>query len=194
MTAKKPSSCLSCWCGVSHGLWVGTSSGFQSRAARRRTQHEHSKQHARLLVSSIPSHTSARTQGVYVLQDNAFKPLRSISTPGGPQETARAAKLVSVLFSPSCQAGHHGRGCPLSQRCSILGTAYIYSLISAHILTPLSSTQYLSYPIGIIRGALSRLGVPSAVVGETSQLPACTFHVKTSTTPAPAVQATGGRA
>ncbi|EPQ31542.1 uncharacterized protein PFL1_00875 [Pseudozyma flocculosa PF-1] len=70
-------------------------------------------------------------RGVYVLQDNAFKPLCAMSTSRGAQETAREVKL------------------------------------------------FLSYPVGIVRGALAQLDVPSAVVAETSQAPQCTFHVKT---------------
>ncbi|KAN0061481.1 hypothetical protein ACQY0O_006328 [Thecaphora frezii] len=70
-------------------------------------------------------------RGVYVLQDNAFRPLSAMSTARGPQETAREMKL------------------------------------------------FLSYPIGIVRGALAQLDVPSVVAAETSQAPQCTFHVKT---------------
>ena len=38
---------------------------------------------------------------------------------------------------------------------------------------------FLSYPVGIVKGALALLDVPSAVVAETNQAPQCTFHVKT---------------
>lgn len=36
--------------------------------------------------------------------------------------------------------------------------------------------QYLAYPIGIVKGALQRLGVPSSVVVETNQLPQCEYR------------------
>ncbi len=39
--------------------------------------------------------------------------------------------------------------------------------------------MFLSYPVGIVKGALAQLDVPSAVVAETNQAPQCTFHVKT---------------
>jgi hypothetical protein len=37
------------------------------------------------------------SQGVYVLQDTSFQPLRTLSVPGGPGENAKAAQEVSVL-------------------------------------------------------------------------------------------------
>lgn len=70
-------------------------------------------------------------RGVYVLQDNAFRPLTHLSTTRGSQETARESKL------------------------------------------------FLAYPVGIVRGALAQLDVPSVVIAETNQTPQCTFHVKT---------------
>ena len=79
-------------------------------------------------------------RGVYVLQDNAFKPLSRVSTSRGAQETTKEIKL------------------------------------------------FLAYPVGIVRGALAQLEVPSVVMAETSQAPQCTFHVKTqrSANPPPA--------
>ncbi|PWY97502.1 hypothetical protein BCV70DRAFT_202769, partial [Testicularia cyperi] len=73
-------------------------------------------------------------RGVYVLQDNHFRPLAHVSTARGSQETARESKL------------------------------------------------FLAYPVGIVRGALHQLEVPSVVVAETNQAPQCTFHVKTQRT------------
>ncbi|KAM3588777.1 hypothetical protein VKS41_001215 [Umbelopsis sp. WA50703] len=40
------------------------------------------------------------------------------------------------------------------------------------------ATPYLWFPCGVIRGALANLGVSSAVVAETSNLPQCTFQIK----------------
>ncbi|PWN93008.1 hypothetical protein FA10DRAFT_298450 [Acaromyces ingoldii] len=73
-------------------------------------------------------------RGVYVLQDNHFRPLLRLSTTmaAGPGALAPATRL------------------------------------------------HLAYPSGVIRGALARLGVPATVVAETSQVPQCTFHVKTA--------------
>lgn len=39
---------------------------------------------------------------------------------------------------------------------------------------------FLSYPVGIVKGALAQLDVQSVVVAETNQAPGCTFHVKTT--------------
>jgi trafficking protein particle complex subunit 6 len=77
-------------------------------------------------------------QGVYVLQDNHFKPLRRMSTAHGPQETAKQAKPVNISS-------------PLPNR-------------STHRLTSaLFPPQHLSFCCGIVRGALARLGVASTV-------------------------------
>ncbi|PWN49537.1 hypothetical protein IE53DRAFT_388225 [Violaceomyces palustris] len=76
-------------------------------------------------------------RGVYVLQDNSFKPLTSISRPwleGGGSAENEARREVKIL---------------------------------------------LSFPVGLVRGALAALDVSSTVVAETSQAPQCTFHVKT---------------
>jgi hypothetical protein len=40
---------------------------------------------------------------------------------------------------------------------------------------------HLIFPSGIIRGALSSLGVSATVVAETSALPTATFQIKTAT-------------
>lgn len=38
---------------------------------------------------------------------------------------------------------------------------------------------FLAYAVGLVKGALAQLDVPSSVVAETNQAPQCTFHVKT---------------
>ncbi|PWN36580.1 uncharacterized protein FA14DRAFT_4348 [Meira miltonrushii] len=76
-------------------------------------------------------------RGVYVLQDNVFKPLLRLSVP-------------AQGVNPSSELA-------------------------------LASRVQLAMPTGMIRGALARLGVASTVVAESSQVPQCTFHVKTTT-------------
>lgn len=76
-------------------------------------------------------------RGVYVLQDNVFKPLLRLSVPAGANTQQDLANITRMQ---------------------------------------------LAMPSGIIRGALARLGVSSTVVAETSQIPQCTFHIKTATT------------
>ena len=72
-------------------------------------------------------------RGVYVLQDNVFKPLLRLSLP------------VTASKSP---------------------------VLAAQELASISKIQ-LAYSVGIIRGALGRLGVTSTVVAETNQIPQC---------------------
>ncbi|KAG9045343.1 Trafficking protein particle complex subunit 33 [Tulasnella sp. UAMH 9824] len=69
-------------------------------------------------------------RGVYVLQDNAFKPLLRMSSPDGSADALRRAKI------------------------------------------------YLAFPVGVIRGALSRFGLNAVVTSEAVTLPQCTFQVK----------------
>ncbi|SPO28460.1 related to TRS33 - subunit of the transport protein particle complex [Ustilago trichophora] len=49
-------------------------------------------------------------------------------------------------------------------------------------VTAKEARVFLAYPVGIVKGALAQLDVPSAVVAETNQAPQCTFHVKTQRT------------
>jgi len=69
-------------------------------------------------------------RGVYVLQDNSFKPISRLSSWEGQADALHRAKL------------------------------------------------YVAIPAGIIRGALSRLGLQGTVVPEITSLPQCTFQVK----------------
>ncbi|CDU25449.1 related to TRS33-subunit of the transport protein particle complex [Sporisorium scitamineum] len=52
-------------------------------------------------------------------------------------------------------------------------------------VTAKEARVFLSYPVGIVKGTLAQLDVPSAVVAETNQAPQCTFHVKTQRGSAP---------
>ncbi|EST04602.1 Transport protein particle (TRAPP) component [Kalmanozyma brasiliensis GHG001] len=49
---------------------------------------------------------------------------------------------------------------------------------------------FLAYSVGLVKGALAQLDVPSSVVAETNQAPQCTFHVKTQKGGAQAATAT----
>jgi len=69
-------------------------------------------------------------RGVYVLQDNSFKPIARLSSWEGRQDTIKRAKV------------------------------------------------YVMMPAGIVRGALSRLGLIGVVVPEINNLPQCTFQIK----------------
>ncbi len=39
--------------------------------------------------------------------------------------------------------------------------------------------QYLFFPSGVIRGALSGLGIEATVTAESTELPSATFQIKT---------------
>ena len=44
----------------------------------------------------------------------------------------------------------------------------------------LKAQPHLYFPCGIIRGALSNLGIKATVQAETNELPMATFQIKTS--------------
>ncbi|KZT24649.1 TRAPP complex subunit trs33 [Neolentinus lepideus HHB14362 ss-1] len=69
-------------------------------------------------------------RGVYVLQDNSFKPISRLSSWEGRADATKRARM------------------------------------------------YVAMPAGIIKGALSRLGIQGVVVPEISSLPQCTFQIK----------------
>ncbi|KAL5534808.1 hypothetical protein ACEPAG_1272 [Sanghuangporus baumii] len=69
-------------------------------------------------------------RGVYVLQDNQFKPISRISSYDGAADAIRRARI------------------------------------------------YVAMPVGIIKGALARMGYQATVVPEIQHLPQCTFQVK----------------
>ncbi|KAG9223449.1 hypothetical protein CCMSSC00406_0006941 [Pleurotus cornucopiae] len=69
-------------------------------------------------------------RGVYVLQDNLFKPIARLSSWQGRADALRKSKI------------------------------------------------YVALPAGIIKGALSRLGIQATITPEINSLPQCTFQVK----------------
>ena len=78
-----------------------------------------------------------------MLQDNSFKPISRLSSWDGRQDAIKRAKVV-----------RHA----LKFLCSVLMGL---------------TTQYVMMPAGIIRGALSRLGLIGVVVPEINALPQC---------------------
>ncbi|MQM04431.1 hypothetical protein Taro_037225 [Colocasia esculenta] len=52
------------------------------------------------------------------------------------------------------------------------------STLSADNKAAQATSMHLYFPCGIIRGALSNLGIPCAVSADTSNLPACSFVVR----------------
>jgi hypothetical protein len=83
-------------------------------------------------------------QGVYVLQDNFFRPIARISSWEGRADATRRAKLV----------------------CTVLITHVDSIRVTQNI-------QYVAMPAGIIRGTLIRLGLHGTVTPETNA-PQCT--------------------
>ena len=47
------------------------------------------------------------------------------------------------------------------------------------MLSDANGWQYLYFPCGIIRGALSGLGIDAVVTAESTELPTATFQIKT---------------
>lgn len=87
-------------------------------------------------------------RGVYVLHDNAFRPLAKISGSGDDKEVARMVHFVSLSRKARADA-----------------------IAEAHHPPP----QFLAFPAGIIRGALANLGISCTVSGESLGLPQSAF-------------------
>ena len=99
---------------------------------------------------SLPSPFSldkCHVQGVFVLQDNTFKPISRISSWQGRSEALKRAKIVCSSFL---------RICLLRRACV---------------------QQYVALPAGLIRGALARIGLHGSVTTEITSLPHCTLAV-----------------
>nr|CAD7404721.1 unnamed protein product [Timema cristinae] len=47
------------------------------------------------------------------------------------------------------------------------------------------ATEYVAFTCGLIRGALSNLGINSMVTAEVQTMPACKFHIQVQRTPWP---------
>lgn len=80
---------------------------------------------------------------MYVLQDNSFKPIARLSSWDGRQDAIKRAKVVRWALN--------------ALRDTLITLA----------------TQYVMMPAGIVRGALSRLGLIGVVVPEINTLPQC---------------------
>lgn len=99
-------------------------------------------------------------RGVFVLTDQRFQPISRVSVDRkagvkAPEETLSRAQAVSIRV--------------LDDRSSRrkMWTANMFV------------SQYLYFPCGIIRGALSGLGMDVTVHADSSEIPAATFQIKT---------------
>lgn len=91
-------------------------------------------------------------RGVFVLQDNRFRWLTRISanTPPLPGEQG------SLDAAPAPEGAAEGGA----------------------LKAAAAAGQYLYFPCGLIRGALTNLGVPCSVSADVAALPACSFTVR----------------
>lgn len=92
-------------------------------------------------------------QGVYVLQDNAFRFLTRLSA--GSQYLEHAPKV---------------RVCLPMHRTSRLTRFVCLSL------------QFVAYTCGLVRGSLANLGITSTVTAEVQTMPSCKFHIQVNRT------------
>eukprot|EP00271_Cylindrocystis_brebissonii_P015803 TRINITY_DN38832_c0_g1_i1.p1 TRINITY_DN38832_c0_g1~~TRINITY_DN38832_c0_g1_i1.p1 ORF type:complete len:190 (+),score=30.43 TRINITY_DN38832_c0_g1_i1:209-778(+) len=94
-------------------------------------------------------------RGVFVLQDQKFRWLTRLSA-NGPMTAGEKAMTAAPPPTPSTPASGQG----------------------ASGKTLAAAGQYLHFPCGLIRGALTALGVSCAVSAEVSALPVCSFTVR----------------
>lgn len=97
-------------------------------------------------------------RGIFVLTDNRFQPLSrmSVDRRAGAkalEESLARAQLVSANLVP-------------------ISRALIWKRL-------LMNMQYLYFPGGVVRGALSGLGIEATVLAESTEIPTATFQIKT---------------
>eukprot|EP00897_Mesotaenium_endlicherianum_P003579 jgi/Mesen1/3249/ME000187S02411 len=88
-------------------------------------------------------------RGVFVLQDNKFRWLTRISIDNLPGGPGSSEGVEKIVSAPQ-------------------------GIVKASV----AAGQYLYLPCGLIRGALTSLGVPCSVSAEVAGLPACAFTVR----------------
>lgn len=90
-------------------------------------------------------------RGVFVLTDNQCQPLgrMSIDRKRGPKAAEETLRRAQTVCAKSSE-----------QDCKL-------------------TRQFLFFPCGIIRGALSGFGIEVSVHADTADLPVATFHIKT---------------
>jgi len=93
-------------------------------------------------------------QGIYVLQDFNFRWLTHISA-------CPAAERLNVIEPKSLQVNSQ-----ILSRCGSGSSEFKENL-----------SYYLQFPCGLIRGALTNLGLPCTVSADSSDLPKCTFTI-----------------
>eukprot|EP00026_Physarum_polycephalum_P004079 Phypoly_transcript_04096.p1 GENE.Phypoly_transcript_04096~~Phypoly_transcript_04096.p1 ORF type:complete len:194 (-),score=38.13 Phypoly_transcript_04096:1293-1874(-) len=95
-------------------------------------------------------------RGVFVLQDNRFRPLLHVS----PDAPATSSTPSTTPNPSTSSAGSTNPGQP-----SALGGKEVASL-------------YVTFPCGLIRGALQALAVPAVVTVDVSAIPSAQFTIK----------------
>lgn len=107
-------------------------------------------------------------RGIFVLTDSRFQPMGRMSVdrkvgPKATEEALRKAQAVSAICSFLIGEGKHWNecGCGCGWTCG------------------LTSWQFLYFPCGVIRGALSAFGVEVIVHADTTEFPVATFQIKT---------------
>eukprot|EP00475_Leptophrys_vorax_P031171 TRINITY_DN4714_c0_g1_i1.p1 TRINITY_DN4714_c0_g1~~TRINITY_DN4714_c0_g1_i1.p1 ORF type:complete len:193 (+),score=3.14 TRINITY_DN4714_c0_g1_i1:136-714(+) len=96
-------------------------------------------------------------RGVFVLQDNKFRWLTRISADAPSAEAMSSPSSVGGQRSPADRGLHGG---------------------SASLKASTVAGQFLYLPCGLIKGALTNLGVPCTVSAEVTTLPGCSFTIR----------------
>lgn len=94
-------------------------------------------------------------RGVFVLQDNRFRWVTRISANSPSLPGEQGGLLDMVAAAAPTEGGTDGA-----------------------LKAAAAAGQYLHFPCGLIRGALTNLGVPCSVSADVAALPACSFTVR----------------
>ena len=127
-------------------------------------------------------------RGTFVLTDNKFMALGRMSVdrgrgPRGTEEALGAAQPVCfVLFSVFCLFAF--LSCEMGRQARHTTSLFPSPAVFPSNLPPktpklIPESQFLYFPCGIIRGALSAFGLNVTVHAETSELPQAIFQIRT---------------
>ncbi len=109
-------------------------------------------------------------KGVYVLNDNKFRPLLHVSMDAPPPSLPSATPTATP---PSVQAT--GGKCTFSFSFCL---HYFLCMITHFYIGKEIASLYVTFPCGLIRGALQALAVTAVVTADVSNLPSASFTIK----------------
>ncbi|VVT56574.1 uncharacterized protein SAPINGB_P005158 [Magnusiomyces paraingens] len=125
-------------------------------------------------------------RGIYVLVDNSFRPCERMgSAANGLLSAVHGSKPTGLAKNAPGAGGHHQQmvaATAAAATAAASGAAVTSSAGAGQQKSgTLAAAPFIWFPMGVIRGALSTMGIDASVSFEANQLPAVSFNIHTST-------------